>query len=1788
MRSFLKKKIIFLEIYLLFALFSKVKEQNTDFSEYKESFHASNTFSSSFIAKNDYIKLEVHGDNKNINHVLSVYSDEGRTKRIQMAQSLNGIAKLCFKQSGNNNIYFSVECNQTCSGNVYANYTNEGIHLYEGEILNYYVNEQTTEMKFLLISNKNSQIWNAWARGQLDITTSFQSRINLIKKDNYYIINDHVDRAIFEVNGNSGDFINIGFIGYEKGGDYTEKYFISTIKILEDGPIITGYLNKDNFKKVCYDMEITGSKEDYPLFGTGIILTKIGYSYIMRNGVSTEGETFSNGVISSTFSSDQIKNETICFTFPPEDKPQFTGIKEIIFTYQLSSGTDNVYNIYEPQLSGVFYPRYILKNSKVAFIPHFGNGKFENITMNLFTINGFPSMTVVECENFPLCSLDDTQGKSYSPRSVNRFSSYSFKRKENNEYSPISKKQTLFIVKCKESEKTRKNETKYFDLMCGFGSLIYKDNEEIQLIEDHYFNQYALKGQKEKFRIKIKGESKIKKIFIDVITYTGDIQVNINPTEGTSYKQYTSVNKIYTSIKAERSSETLNDIIFTVTATTNAYYTVLYNFGRDEVESDSLITNELQTGITYLVTIDASQSDTFDFSNKIVKFANERYFDLMPIMVNFFSLNCEIEVINMYEDFEQQELKYQETKQFGRFVHDLVNTNEMRYYSSQLEYRIIIREKDTSNYKGNLCKLYASAIEVSTSFSKNSRDILISDNTPQQIMFGNNVTHVTFGYVHVDFNNDLLLKFDPQQVAQFKIRIYYEGELRSKGEEIIVANDVIYLNKDEWAKVCSNKKQFCYFQVDITLEKTKDIESPVLEFSIKSIASNFVTYLPKNKLKIDYIQNKLPQYYYTELGQDENGFVVTNFLRGSGKVYGKIVSKDSTEENANWRGKYRLPTGNELIEVDPFTKKMDFSTFDANCTNGCYLLLNVFSDLEVQEGSLRNYPYSIIVTSHSMDSTYKTIPIISVPIDEYVIGTVDPLDPSKYIYQFYDVWLNLDAKQVAIDFQCDSGGLFINVGFDRPTVNNASFSFLSNGTDSIYILTKEQILSKTGNKNYTSIKDFVLTIGVWTNSTDTVYTTPFAFIVRLENGDKNDIYRVNSDQKALCKTRKLSEKEYRCLYAIEYDFLRKENILFIYTSIQKKSAFFKLYANYINPIDYEMGKDLQSKIPSNIHYEYSSNDLNSDFLYISKGLKNNEYLLVSFESNEETVVELMSTFYIKQSKITPNPSTPQLFMGFKHKPLILNFPKDNMVMVNIRGISGSAEIYWNTTKNNTYYLKGRDDRLSITSDKPGNYHQLIINATSTIYNDAGFIFYLTYGFRAEEANFDSLILDRSVNYVYSESDLPIVYYAPINLKMKYNDYYEVSFSFNILENEENKTLTFYGSNPIEIVGFIVKEKSVFEAKLTPDLNIENQNKIVGIYDQALRTGFIRIPREKANFNKSNIHENEKPYIYLKIQKSRNFMNLRKYKRISLETSAFSSSSRISISEMSYQFGSFGINETKREFILRTNSNCKYMIIQFSCLSDDISIKIKDKGKLNIVKSGYGKTIYSLETLNTKNNSEILEITRNNNTNISKIEYFILQYTNSNETNYKYSIKDTKIQVKRKKNKKSIDYEITLKPVENYQNYEKVTYIVRSVYANRNRRDLGGVPKKPDLSLKMRRQNVKEFYNKMPNSKGDLFLEIKNITSDVLYFQVIAQIKDKENVEYLSYDLVNFADQIRREGSNRAFLIVALIVGIILLLLIIGLIITIVIFNNKNKDLLSKVNQVSFSDEDRANDSLLVE
>ena len=109
---------------------------------------------------------------------------------------------------------------------------------------------------------------------------------------------------------------------------------------------------------------------------------------------------------------------------------------------------------------------------------------------------------------------------------------------------------------------------------------------------------------------------------------------------------------------------------------------------------------------------------------------NEKHYDYIPMMINFYSLNCKVNVAQSYND-ENGISKEEYTKVFDHLSQDVIDPSNVRYDNEQLEYRINVIEKDTSQYEGELCKLFASAIELSDKHEENSRDILIPDNIPQ-------------------------------------------------------------------------------------------------------------------------------------------------------------------------------------------------------------------------------------------------------------------------------------------------------------------------------------------------------------------------------------------------------------------------------------------------------------------------------------------------------------------------------------------------------------------------------------------------------------------------------------------------------------------------------------------------------------------------------------------------------------------------------------------------------------------------------------------------------------------------------------------------------------------------------------------------------------------------------------------------------------------------------------------------------------------------------------------------
>ena len=1791
MKWILKGKGLFL-LLILMNIFSQIISSTTETFETngkKEGYLSVQT-------SNNFVVYTVIGKDDSTNYIFSAYADSSRQKRIQLGQSVKGVTKLylSIKDIPNKTLYWDLECsNYPCSGEIYYEYC-QSFELIEGEPINYYVNQESEQISFL-VKLSNVKL-NIWARGEYEIKFEEIEDIPTVSNEignsgKIFLIdneNNYKSELTFRITPKKGDYINVGYIAFKANEDLYETVS-APIKI--DGPTITGYLKKKILDTACYEIEDYSKLNLGILIGNGILFTKFGYSFLLtKDGKRLKtDDLYTSGYIRNGIIVTQDLNEQykVCITFPDSENSKYSNIDEIVFTYQISNVEKKEAISNEPQLNGLLYPRTINQNSKVAYISQ-KNGQFQKMTLNLNSLMGFPKMYVVECETYPLCKMDDeTLKNSIRPHNINRFSAYNVKKKDDFDESPISKKQTLFVVECLDIEKRGSSSMpKYMSYICDFNSLIYDDDKEsvIELRDNKYFNQYALSKHEHKYKINLSKEPGIAKVFIDIMTYAGNIEVNKKEIEdkGITADQYDAINKIFLSVKIE--GKIYDDISFSITALDNTYYTILVTYASSINDADSFITNNLQTGMAYLVTVDNTKKSEYDSANKFVKFTNERMYDQLPFGVNFYSLNCDINVA--YSDSKGVE---KPIEQFEHFSHDIITKDNDEYSQSPYEYKIRVKNPDPSQYTQNLCKVFVSSIEISDEHDNYIRDILIPDNIPQEFMFTMETKHISFGYIHVDFHNDLLIKFTLKHTAKYSVKLFYENH---EGlTEKIVATNILHIKKKEWEQFCKDDSRVCYIQIDITLEQIKDNNKPVLELSVNSLASNFVDYIPKNQFKTDFIQNENSLYYYTEVGANEDGFILVNFLRGSGSVNARIVQKNYSgkEPSAEWKEKYDLPNKDNTLKIDPFTKKLKFSTLN-ECEKGCYLLMRVFSDvISTSVPFDKNFPFTIIISSYPRTVNYLNIPYIRIPVDEYIDGSID--EKKNAITEYYSVWLNSDADVVKIDFQADIGNIYINVGERKPvvetSVEQADFIFSNSGKDTLYQITKEEIRRKIVDKKLPydfskkGIRDVVLTIGVWTNNLDSIYTTTFSFAVRLANNTNNnfEIYRVNSDQKAICNPTKIANDKYRCLYVLDYDLIHQFPAAFVYATPEDKTASINIFGDIIEAENYEMGysEDIISKIP-NENSKFSTLKSNTDFLYFGQGTSINQYIFISVEINKYTPIELISTIALFQDSLSPNPSSPQLLSAFTNFEFRLELPKEYMEMVNIICVGGAGEIYWND-KTNKYYLKGRDDRLSLTSLEKEESHTLKIKATGELFSSIGIVFIIEYNIRTLESNFDPLNIYKSVNYVYSESDFPVVLYCPLEIfNIEKDEYYDVSVTFYNLETNENKRLTYYEKKPFVIEGYIVKESYIYDSKIEHQTTpIANDETIFGYYDHAVRTGLIRI---KAENIKSSKITNEKPYLYLKLDKSPEFETVRQYKSVSFETTLFHKGSQIPISELSNQYGYLDVSQNDISYILRNDKSKKYMNLEFSAEFNKIEISLENLN-LNLEQEKYGKRFYSIEVGSSKEFVE-LKIKRASNQDAKEVQFFLFKYTFSDQKlNSKYSIKDTSVKVTKTYRNNTSDYFIEVYPVNDQDKYNNVTYIARLIQDKK-------MPANPSVALKVGEQYVKEYYE--PNLPGNKFrIIIYDSTYQCEYIQVIAQIIDKEEVVYLSYDLQNkFTENNKPKDKtndntnrpNNTGLIVAIIVGVILLIIVVVLIVIILTYNNKNKDLLEQVKKVSFAGNDQ--------
>ena len=525
--------------------------------------------------------------------------------------------------------------------------------------------------------------------------------------------------------------------------------------------------------------------------------------------------------------------------------------------------------------------------------------------------------------------------------------------------------------------------------------------------------------------------------------------------------------------------------------------------------------------------------------------------DENPFLVQFYSLNCKLNVTAKRKD-DDGKYYYGNIESFGQYYQDIVIKNKINEY----EYVLYITEKDSSKYNNKLCMVYACSLELNYNEELDERQILISDNEPKEMTFKKNYKEIEYLYPHSNSTNDVIVKFYLLDLATYTVTISFAYQKNSEYTQ--TGNDIIYLSHNEWKGICK-ENEICPIIIKIVLASTFEEKEPKLLISVKGVQENTPSYLTKNKAKLDFLLGNNWQFYYTDLGEGDEGQVIVNYRRGSGRLFGKIVPKNliEPEKNANWREMYKFPTlVEESLEFYGYIKKILIRKNETGiCIDGCYLLLSLKTSIVSQDDfhdDFREHPFSIIINIRSSEEI-KDIPIINIPISEYIVGNLYT-NEDGIINEYYSAILTHDSHKISFDFQSKAVNLYINVGNNRkPTINEYDFKYESNGEDTLFEITKDDFLIKCKEKGIViprenSLFGLSLIIGLWTNKTDSLYTTVYSMKIHLPFSDSLDIYEVKSDQKTLCKTQKIND-EYRCLFMIFYLGIDHVNHLLLYPKI---------------------------------------------------------------------------------------------------------------------------------------------------------------------------------------------------------------------------------------------------------------------------------------------------------------------------------------------------------------------------------------------------------------------------------------------------------------------------------------------------------------------------------------------------------------------------------------------------------------------------------------------------------------
>ena len=1733
----------------------------------------------------EYIKFEL-SSNDNINKVISFTpkDSQGRTNRIQLAQlGIDNNVKTWIKrdqlETNQEYLFIVVECQikeeERCNYLLDINGEDNIIFKSPNFNYNFYVNNQNQQMSFRVLnsgSNRN-QILSLYATGGKPIKLNLKTNNGQSFSGTDILIGQGITTNIdsFEyfdltINAEEGDYISLG-----------SKLIIDgelDMNVLRsNGYQLTGLLKKRILDEECYLISDNNIDQSKSSFIVALFYNKEGEISIKDEASNyiKQPETTTKGYFTYKYKPENNKKQYICISIPNDE------IASLAYTLQLTQPIKQYgfSNLFVPQSNGNIYPRILEKGSYAFFNGITLNSDSDEIIYNMVAEKGLPTMYISRCDNYPLCEFNENSRSMIKINDINLKSSWHSGEKT----SPIDAYQYVMFVKCEDLNENTQIDT------CEFYTSIYGNLDKIFLIEGKTFSQYILEDQNSHYYIDISAEQDVDEIHLDILIINGDISIELidaSTNRRIESDKYILSNKIFYSIHLSR-NRNLERVQANIKAEMNSYYIIEYKLVKTE---DDESTNDIYAGINYLIPIPKEK----DLNEKTIKIHNTKLLGEESYYNTFYSLNCKFEIKR-----EEDNGKFKQIQSFGNYADEIIENNYLSDEEKVYSYKIKLTENVQSSYNSDMCMVYVSSVELMKDKNYDAqKEILVTEGIPQRIIFKNRDHKIKYIYPNINKDKDVTIYFNVINSANFTYTIIYNHDKNDNG--YFSQSKLLYINKDKINENCEDQ-DLCNIIVSIGIveeidEDGEDRNNPIAEISIREIG-NVPYYLPIGVAKKDFLSGSNRLNLFTTLGKNDQGFITVDFSRGSGLIYSKIVPIDGNgDNNPEWR-QYQLPKADDnALTYDFYNKKIEFETKDTEkCGNGCYLLMSIISSTTGSlDENFRSFQLSITVNLIPQGKLSENGPIIQIEPEQYIIGSLTNKNNrmgQKDMYEFYQLNIPFNAKTVEIDWQSDSVTLLLNVGQERPLISENDQIFESR-YDSVF----EADISNKDSP--------YLTIGVYSETLESTFGNSYSFRVHFKK-DIN-IYKVDSDQKTLCRPEKIKENEYRCLFMViyaEFDFIYDT---MIYAKSQSNTASTYMYGEFIENIIYDNfnENELRKRIPSE-NSRYNTKKNNTDFIFFTLPDLNSHFYVSVISDNSE-IIELISSFKTFDNQLSPNPSSVQLFAVNNDPSITLNFQTTKPLLINIVSLYGSTKLYFKDDDKVTYFLRGRDDRISLAIPIDNNEENLVIENINYKEEDRfepsemgqvempGIAFYLEYYLRPNNINFDEINIGKTSEIVYKKSDFPVSYYSKLDDLDKNID---IFFNFHDLEFTPSSEFIKMNSDDLNIYANVITQNNVYNIKTGTQSRPSNEKAIVGKYDPALQAGFLSLISN--DLKQFDITTN--PTLYLSLEKrNENIV----YKKIRLELTAVDKKSQIPVTEKIYQYGNIKNNEIV-SYKLKVDNTTGDMRIQFAANSQDVQFVISesagDKIERNFIKNREEKEKRGKKfiTFNKPNKEYIyLNVFPKEGSKDPKLYNYAFKYINSNDRKnfFEYNILNNNENIQTNLDKSVLT--VKFNRIDN-RNVD-VTYALK-------------VAKKWDKSNEEVDKTI-AFTENSPsvvlthNPSGDgIIMKYQDFDKkDLDYIEIIAQIKDGPIIEYVAYEPVyeikqddiqenqNPIDDDDDDDDKKVIIAVVASIGSAILIILIALVVIIFIYNRKTKDLLQQVNKISFADADTKdkNENLLMD